>query len=1144
MVNAGQGPTGGTDAYTDSGDSGGGGGSKTVDTGDDPVDRARLSQKQKQNIQRQQRAAERERQRDRANRTETDSYDGGPSGERDVSGDGAGGASAETTDRGDSGSGSDSGGLIDRAKDVVTDTASKAASAAAGAATAAQERAQQAEQQRERANGGTGAPGGTEGYQNSQDQSPGGQSRTASSNQSSSTGQPETGSSGGGVEKSLQFDGPRSSGGQESDRPSDSTSQSSTRSAGNSSGSTTENTQRQVNEAFAQSDAAGADTIRDRNPEATDRAVRDGVETGEGAAPVAEQLGGDADGDGVAEFAEPETNPDQIDPNAAPGVVRDQIVQQEARDLETGPDGDPLTDAEIDAAFETAEALERRTNTSKEDTSALIQRPEEDTTQETARAVRQAESDLQESVASQSAVLDPEDVETSYERTEDGFEVNAEVTDSGQENLQELSESREARARAFETVERQAAAQEQARDSVRNQSDVDLDRGEDFRLPTEVTDDAVRAQVEFSDQGQETIAAEEFASETGLDAGADFNVEASEDGVDVSLTSSGRIELAGREESGETGFDRALGDFEDTSGVNIPGQGDVVQSVEADLQQAAVTQREGRGLFPSGEQAADRAASLPQLDFVGASAGMGLSQEMREGLGRRLGKTVNPAGIALGAGQTTEQVGEFTVDAVRSRGQIEQGEIDTEAQERVSNDLSTATGAGVSLAEDTAESVTARPEQTLGSAIFTGAAIAGGEAASGAAFGAAASRSSTLARVGRTVPDIDPASRLIRRNQPSAETDDGLSASVDVARGPGTDADDFPGPGSPDTSGSLDVDAPGGGDGLDAIDPDGQFFGDGPDSSAGVDSRPTDFGQGGAEGGQFGGFLGDTRGQLGGGRRSRSRRQRQSGSQRDRGDSQTTITDDDLREFDGPPRRGSTADPNAGRSEYRRRRQQSSGPADSGRSPSGNRQREAQRRREEAQRLPTEGRDLSPDGQSGLVSAGVAAGALDRIQAAQAAPVDQEAVGLGSPLNDIGTGPSFGERLEPETNTGVRGRTDVQTDVDARAGLLADQRLDTSPRLDTTPDQSPLRPDPDPDPRPDPSPDPDPDPQFRPDPSPRPSQDFENRQLGQDQFSVSDSFESQEFTNPVDTPGEVLFGGISSRESDADQDEFEGGFFF
>lgn len=187
------------------------------------------------------------------------------------------------------------------------------------------------------------------------------------------------------------------------------------------------------------------------------------------------------------------------------------------------------------------------------------------------------------------------------------------------------------------------------------------------------------------------------------------------------------------EPTGQTALDRRIEQFERDTGLDlIPGEGDVVQGTEAFLQRQAEIHRQGRGLLPSGEQAADITESLfpvfdpaaPQSRFVAGQA-------------RRLGEIANPAAIALGLGTIGEQAGEFTfntavaafgpdLDEVRSFEQltgeqapadvVELAEVQDVFETRREAQASAAGAAGAFLASETVTSFRERPVETLGSA--------------------------------------------------------------------------------------------------------------------------------------------------------------------------------------------------------------------------------------------------------------------------------------------------------------------------------------------------------------------------------------------------------------------------------------------
>lgn len=174
-----------------------------------------------------------------------------------------------------------------------------------------------------------------------------------------------------------------------------------------------------------------------------------------------------------------------------------------------------------------------------------------------------------------------------------------------------------------------------------------------------------------------------------------------------------------------------------------PRDGDLIQRVERDLEQAAETHRQGRGLLPSPGQASRAGTEAGELGPFSPSP------EFSRGVARPIG-TLNPAAIALGFGKLAESGGETLFDVGRFHFASDPTERQ-EAAEELQRDVTIAGATGAFLASETARSFRERPIETFGTAATlglgeTGVAIAGGRAIE---------RSATAARAARTSRTID-----------------------------------------------------------------------------------------------------------------------------------------------------------------------------------------------------------------------------------------------------------------------------------------------------------------------------------------------------------------------------------------------------
>lgn len=323
--------------------------------------------------------------------------------------------------------------------------------------------------------------------------------------------------------------------------------------------------------------------------------------------------------------------------------------------------------------------------------------------------------------------------------------------------------------------EAQEDAASQATQRIENRFGPSFERGEDFTVNTTVEDGRVSANAELTDEGRVSLARERFAEESDLEPGEDFqvsvdertvvdeNIEAvaeraptgvdhmvrafatPENDVDIDLTEQGRIELAGQAETGQTQVDRGLEEFESATGIDIaPGEGDVVQDIEADLQQAAVEQRAGRGLVPSDEEISDFTGQFSDISAPGVGAGGGVAPDTTETVGQFV--NINPAGTALSAGRLGEGAGESFTDIALSSplgaGAFVGDEGRQSAEVRVGEDIEATQEFAGRTAAQVSETVTERPGEAVTLAITTGAAEIGGGLAAGAGLrrGARATR--------------------------------------------------------------------------------------------------------------------------------------------------------------------------------------------------------------------------------------------------------------------------------------------------------------------------------------------------------------------------------------------------------------------
>lgn len=174
---------------------------------------------------------------------------------------------------------------------------------------------------------------------------------------------------------------------------------------------------------------------------------------------------------------------------------------------------------------------------------------------------------------------------------------------------------------------------------------------------------------------------EEFGTE--LEPGEDYTAAESvdEEGRTVlraELTEEGRIKVAGVPETGETFLDEeiinpSIERVESAIGINVPGDGDVVQSIQAYLREQSAIHQADRGWIFGPE----RAAGGPDDPVVGDDGKIEL--DIAEAMGRRVGEAADPAGIVLGFGQIIESAGEYaysgSVEAF-ARGSEESPDID------------------------------------------------------------------------------------------------------------------------------------------------------------------------------------------------------------------------------------------------------------------------------------------------------------------------------------------------------------------------------------------------------------------------------------------------------------------------------------
>jgi len=633
--------------------------------------------------------------------------------------------------------------------------------------------------------------------------------------------------------------------------------------------------------------------------------------------------------------------------------------------------------------------------------------------------------------------------------TDLGASLAGGVQTSGESPVQGLSEGTLTALGEIRQQEAQEEARSRARQKARGgvlEKYPALDAGEDFTISTSEEDGQVTASVQLTAEGREQLARDQIAAETNLDPGEEFRVDADQqdavdqailgaaeqaptgvddfarlfasdgEGVNVTITDEGRIELAGRQRGGQTALDSALSDAEQAVGVNLPGEGDLVQQIEAELRQASAVQRAGRGVIPSDEQVESSANRLPELSAPGFG---GYNPEQTAGFLKAA--NLNPGGIILSSGQITEDVGESAFDtAVASPlglGAFLGAQERQAASGRLEEDVAVAGQRGSELVEAGVESVEERPEETSGA---LGAFVLGevaANAASGALIRRAARRSDAVEDLARVLPDYDPFRNL--------GADGDLGEARTVSRDQGSP--------EPDTVGAE------GGGGLP------------PAGAARVAEEAADLESGLLR--YFEDFRSDESARLGGGRGRRRSRTRDTST--DSGG--RTITEEDIvdENFGGEPsRRGRLVDPDqSGRRQQRR--------AGGGNEfDSGDRDGGADRRRERGQQREVRVDDEVEVGGSSFTGFGIAgavtAGAIGRLQAAQQPAVGYFPSELGGELlgasigigSDAGVGADILEDTDTATAADTRTRTDAALRLDTRTLTVLDQALRTDQRAE------------------------------------------------------------------------------------------------
>lgn len=500
-----------------------------------------------------------------------------------------------------------------------------------------------------------------------------------------------------------------------------------------------------------------------------------------------------------------------IDPTEDPGLQKSRFLRQEAADLERSPSGDPLTGEEIRAAYELQERLRDTMNRpGTGDVRDVIEsRPETDTSLGQIERVQERQSELVDRLATLPGVSESQ-VETGFERTEEGVRPTAQLTEEGQRSYQETQIER--------GLEEQAA-----RDTIFARQD--LQRGEDFTIQTqdgqatgEFTDQYLREQVaaevpgvspaqvqiseggdaSLTEEGQRDFAAQQYAERTGLDE-TEVTVSPTGDGFRVSPTA----EVA--EQAREEARQQAVADLSQRYGVDLDESDIAFQ--QSDGQLMATLSDEGEATV------AVETAPFRDVPVIGGLTTSGArarvwQYEQTEPFAETFDRIMNPArqrgrqalednpvtGTALEAGDVAEQrinrtlgpaqnVSQQTVSDVRNRT-LESIGFDTDETTSAALPVAaTATGTGVGFGTGT------------GTGFSTGV---GAGAAGGATVGAAAIGTLSL-YAGYQSGGVGPGLSRTEINVPQGEV---FQPELDEVSRPVQDVREIPQTGDTDIQGS------------------------------------------------------------------------------------------------------------------------------------------------------------------------------------------------------------------------------------------------------------------------------------------------------------------------------------------------------
>jgi hypothetical protein len=237
-------------------------------------------------------------------------------------------------------------------------------------------------------------------------------------------------------------------------------------------------------------------------------------------------------------------------------------------------------------------------------------------------------------------------------------------------------------------------------------------------LRVEQTEQGVRAEV--TESAERRIATEQIeteleeqAGDIDLQPGEDFTVKKGEDGrYQAELTDRGQIRIAGTQEEGETFLDERLENVEQTIGDFTPGEGDVVQAVEAELREQSTRHQTGQGWLPGPKESREFAKSI---DETGTTGMVGFDPTIAAGSTGRLSQMADPAGLALSIGQFGEEAGELAFDTTVAAYAPRGSELKEDARGQAGGTVGAVAAAGGAAAASTASSFEKRPTETAGS---------------------------------------------------------------------------------------------------------------------------------------------------------------------------------------------------------------------------------------------------------------------------------------------------------------------------------------------------------------------------------------------------------------------------------------------